>query len=142
VKSRLATAAIITVMWIAVLAPGEVITGQDQNLSRTEKCLECARGCLQQPEIRELVIIEKHIGYVIWGASAIFGLLCGCIVIWASSGMKSEQNRILLAGFSSSMSVVIMRMILETVTHPVICDLYCQMHELGCDCAIYCGSFL
>jgi hypothetical protein len=104
--------------------------------------MECARGCLQQPEIRELVIIERHIGYVIWGASIIFGLLCGCIVIWASSGMKSEQNRILLAGFSGSMSVVIMSIVLETATHPIICDLYWQMHALGCDCAIYCGSFL
>ncbi|MGC1121625.1 MAG: hypothetical protein WBA22_11085 [Candidatus Methanofastidiosia archaeon] len=73
-KSRLAAAAIITIMWIAILAPGEATTGQDQHLSRTEKCMECARGCLQQPEVRELVIIEKHIGYMIWGASAIFGL--------------------------------------------------------------------
>jgi hypothetical protein len=134
--------AIIIITWVVILAPGEATTGQDQNRSRTEKCMECARGCLQQPEIRELVVIEKHIGYIIWGASAIFGLLCGCIAVWASSGMKSEYNRLLLVSLSGPMGVMVMRVILEMVTHPVICDLYWQMHELGCDCAIYCGSFL
>lgn len=79
---------------------------------------------------------------MIWGASIIFGLLCGCIATWVSSGMKNEQNRLLLVSLSGSMGVMVMKIILETVTHPVICDLYWQMHELGCDCAIYCGSFL
>lgn len=133
--------AVITIMWIVILTPGEATTGQDQNLSRTEKCMECARGCLQQPEIRELVIIEKHIGYMIWGASFMFSLLCGCIVTWASLGMKNKQDRLFLVSLSGSLGVVIMKIILEAVTHPVICDLYYQMHELGCDCAIYCGSF-
>lgn len=129
----------IAFVWIAALAPGEAATGQDQSQSGTEKCVECARGCLQQPEIRELVIIKKQMGYVNWGGSIVCGVLCGCIVVWASSRMKSEQKRLYLITFSTSLGIVAMHILLEIVTNPIVRDLYWQMHVLGCDCAIYCG---
>jgi hypothetical protein len=121
---------------LGIIAP--VITGTQK--TRTEKCLECAKGCMQTPIIRELIITKNRIKYVISGVSFVYGLLCGFIAILAT--IENEQQKILFGSFSASMGVVGMHILLREVTRPIISYILYQMVIHGCACAIYCSNFL
>jgi hypothetical protein len=141
-KSKLLVTVMVFVILIVTLIPGEITEEQKQNESRTERCLECAKECLQQSDVRELVTVKKHIGYVIIGASFAFGILAGLIVAWAYPEVGTKHQKTLYVSLAASVGMVAMKIVLEIVTDPVVDYLHRQMAELGCTCAIYCGDFL
>lgn len=125
---------------LLLLCAVPLIGGEDTQ-SRTEECLECARGCLKWPEIKELVTQEKHIDYVVFGVPWLYGIICAGIsaVTWLKTGRAERVQFYSLASLFSCQ--LVMRLLLEVLTNPFVNDIKWQMIQLGCTCATYCGDF-